>query len=104
MKVSRRRTDISSTEDACVQYESCTDAKAILSYKNNSRSAQIVRLREEGTNLAGERSHHHVGGIEGVNEVGRERGCLRSSVDFGGNGGIDDEDGLQSRSDLDAPC
>jgi hypothetical protein len=56
--------------------------------------------RQAETYLASECSHHHVSSIERVNEVGRERGRLRSRVDFRGNRGVSDEDGLKGRRNL----
>lgn len=51
MKESRRMYDISSTEHAWVQYESCTDAKAILSWmKEEVQSVTRHRERNMGVN------------------------------------------------------
>lgn len=78
MKVSRINIDISSTVEACVQYESCTEANSIpCSCQNVS---VIDATKSSNTNLAFNRREHHVSGVKTVYEIWREGGCLLLSV------------------------
>lgn len=72
------------------------EGNLVLFSEGGERSAVNSIGRLIKTYLACESGHHHVGSVERVDEVGRERRGLRSGVDLGGDSRVDDEDGLKS--------